>query len=284
MGYSLSKALEVDAERYFNVICQYIDRLERERHQFDVLIIYIPKQLSRMRELKNDKIYFDLHDSLKIYCAGKGIVTQIIEERSVHTNSDMAKIIWGLSTAIYTKAIGKLWKSKATRYDTAYIGISYVQSVKNNERISIGCSQLFDSEENGMKLYLRPLKNPQIIQKNPYMRSEDACRLMNNLKKNYDESIPLHKLNRIVIHKTTHFTRQEMEGITKGFASVDNIELLQIQEFTAWRAIRFQNDNVAPFPIQRVHQSRNLRRMRIEVILLLGCLYMKHLLRLQIMV
>lgn len=48
-----------------------------------------------MRELKNDKIYFDLHDSLKIYCAGKGIVTQIIEERSVHTNSDMAKIIWG---------------------------------------------------------------------------------------------------------------------------------------------------------------------------------------------
>lgn len=181
----------------------------------------------------------------------EGIVTQIIEERSVHTNSDMAKIIWGLSTAIYTKAIGKLWKPKTTRYDTAYIGLSYVQSVKNNERISIGCSQLFDSEGNGMKLYLRPLKNPQIIQKNPYMRSEDACRLMNNLKKIYDESIPLHKLNRIVIHKTTHFTKQEMEGITKGFASVDNIELLQIQEFTAWRAIRFQNDNVAPFPIQR---------------------------------
>lgn len=251
MGYSMNKALEVDAERYFNGICQYIDRFERERYEFDVLIIYIPKQLSKMRELKNDKVYFDLHDSLKIYCAGKGIVTQIIEERSVHTNNDMAKIIWGLSTAIYTKSVGKLWKPKTTRYDTAFIGLSYVQSVKNNERISIGCSQLFDSEGNGMKLYLRPLKNPQIIQKNPYMRSEDACRLMNNLKKIYDESIPLHKLNRIVIHKTTHFTKEEMEGITKGLAGVDNIELLQIQEFTAWRAIRFQNDNVTPFPIQR---------------------------------
>lgn len=251
MGYSLDKALEVDAEKYFSVICQYIDRLEKERHEFDVLIIYIPKQLSKMRELKNDRVYFDLHDSLKIYCAGKSIVTQIIEERSVHTNNDIAKIVWGLSTAIYTKAIGKLWKPKTTRYDTVYIGLSYVQSVKNNERISIGCSQLFDSEGNGMKLYLRPLKNPQIIQKNPYMRSEDACRLMNNLKKIYDESIPLHKLNRIVIHKTTHYTKEEMEGITKGLAGVDNIELLQIQEFTAWRTIRFQNDNVAPFPIQR---------------------------------
>lgn len=42
-----------------------------------------------------------------------------------------------------------------------------------------------------------------------------------------------------------------MEGITKGLAGVDNIELLQIQEFSAWRAIRFQNDTATPFPIQR---------------------------------
>lgn len=250
-GYSLSDALKASAEEFFNGICRYIDVMEREKHEFDVLVIYIPNQLSKMRELKNENVYFDLHDSLKIYCAGKGIVTQIIEERSVHTNSDMAKIMWGLSTAIYIKAIGKLWKPKIIRYDTAYIGLSYAQSIKNNEKISIGCSQLFDSEGNGMKLYLRPLKDPQIIQKNPYMRSGDACRLMNNLKRIYDESVPLHKLNRIVIHKTTHFTKEEMEGITKGLAGVDNIELLQIQEFSAWRAIRFQNDGATSFPIQR---------------------------------
>lgn len=251
MGYSLSGALKENVQDFFDGICRYIDVLEREKHEFDVLIIYIPNQLSKMRELKNENVYFDLHDSLKIYCAGKGIVTQIIEERSVHTNSDMAKIMWGLSTAIYTKAVGKLWKPKTTRYDTAYIGLSYVQSIKNNEKISIGCSQLFDSEGNGMELYLRPLKDPQIIQKNPYMRSGDACRLMNNLKKIYDESVPLHKLNRIVIHKTTHFTKGEMEGITKGLAGVDNIELLQIQEFSAWRVVRFHNDTATPFPIQR---------------------------------
>lgn len=251
MGYYLSEALKTSAQEFFNGICQYIDVMEREKHEFDVLVIYIPNQLSKMRELKNENVYFDLHDSLKIYCAGKGIITQIIEEKSVHTKNDMAKIMWGLSTAIYAKAIGKLWKPRTTRYDTAYIGLSYVQSIKNDEKISIGCSQLFDSEGNGMELYLRPLKDPQIIQKNPYMRSGDACRLMNNLKRIYDESVPLHKLNRIVIHKTTHFTKEEMEGITKGLAGVDNIELLQIQEFSAWRAIRFHNDVATPFPIQR---------------------------------
>lgn len=46
-------------------------------------------------------------------------------------------------------------------------------------------------------------------------------------------------------------TEEEMEGITKGLAGVDNIELLQIQEFSAWRAIRFQHDVATPFPIQR---------------------------------
>lgn len=249
--YSIEKVINLEVDKYFANMCWLIDKLEKERNEFDILVIYIPEKLNTMRELKNERVYFDLHDSLKIYCAGKGIVTQIIEERSVHTNGDMAKIMWGLSTALYTKAAGKLWKPKSSRKDTAYVGLSYVQSIKNNEKISIGCSQLFDSEGNGMKLYLRPLKNPQMIQKNPYMRSEDACRLMSNLKKVYDESVPLHKLNRIVVHKTTHFTKEEIDGITKGFAGVEDIELLQIQEFTAWRAIRYQGDNAAPFPIHR---------------------------------
>ena len=83
-GYSLSGALKASAEEFFNGICRYIDVMEREKHEFDVLVIYIPNQLSKMRELKNENVYFDLHDSLKIYCAGKGIVTQIIEERSAH--------------------------------------------------------------------------------------------------------------------------------------------------------------------------------------------------------
>lgn len=168
-------------------------------------------------------------------------------------NGDDTKRFRGYSlSGVFHRYIYKgYWKPKMTRYDTAYIGLSYVQSINNNEKISIGCSQLFDSEGNGMELYLRPLKDPQIIQKNPYMRSGETCRLMNNLKRSYDESVPLHKLNRIVIHKTTHFTKEEIEGITKGLAGVDNIELLQIQEFSAWRAIRFQNDAATSFPIQR---------------------------------
>ena len=147
-----------------------------------------------------------------------------------------------------------MWKPAVYTKHTAFIGLSYVQSVNNGERISIGCSQLFDAEGNGMRLYLRPLKNPQYIQKNPFMRNEDACRLMLSLKKLYDDSVPTYDLRRVVIHKTTFFTKEEMEGISRGLAGIDDIELLQIQEFTPWRAIRFDSDNmkiVSKFAIQR---------------------------------
>lgn len=255
-SYNLDNVLKLDAIKFYEGLVKYVNVFAKNLAAFDVLIIYIPSCLGHLREKKDDTEYFDLHDSLKIYCASKGIVIQLIEERSAVQNwsTDLAKIMWGLSTGLYSKAVGRLWKPAVYNKHTAFIGLSYVQSVNNGERISIGCSQLFDAEGNGMRLYLRPLKNPQYIQKNPFMRNEDACRLMLSLKKLYDDSVPTYDLRRVVIHKTTFFTKEEMEGISRGLAGIDDIELLQIQEFTPWRAIRFDSDNmkiVSKFAIQR---------------------------------
>ena len=256
MSYNLDSVVRLNAREFYEGLTRYIDVFAKNLMFFDVLIIYIPSCLVHLREIKNESIYFDLHDSLKLYCAGKGIVVQLIEERSVkpNRNNDLAKIMWGLSTGLYSKAVGRLWKPAVYNKNTAFVGLSYVQSVNNGEKISIGCSQLFDAEGNGMRLYLRPLKNPQIIQKNPFMRNEDACKLMLDLKKLYDDSVPTYDLKRVVIHKTTFFTAEEMEGIARGLSGIEDIELLQIQEFTPWRAIRFDSSNmkeVSKFPIQR---------------------------------
>lgn len=256
MSYNLNNVMNLNAISFYEGLTKYINVFAKKIALFDVLVIYIPNCLVHLREVKNESVYFDLHDALKLYCAEKGVVIQIIEGKSAVPNrySDFAKIMWGLSTGIYSKAVGRLWKPVTYNKNTAFVGLSYVQSVNNGEKISIGCSQLFDAEGNGMRLYLRPLKNPQFIQENPFMRNEDACRLMLNLKKLYDDSVPTYDLKRVVIHKTTFFTKEEMEGISRGLAGVEDIELLQIQEFTPWRAIRYDSDSmkeVSRFPIQR---------------------------------
>lgn len=256
MSYNLDSVMKLNALQFYEGLTRYINVFSKNLMSFDVLVIYIPSCFVHLREMKNEKIYFDLHDSLKLYCASKGIVVQLIEEKSAipNKNNDLAKIMWGLSTGLYSKAVGRLWKPAVYNKNTAFVGLSYVQSVNNGEKISIGCSQLFDAEGNGMRLYLRPLKNPQFIQKSPFMRNEDACRLMLNLKKLYDDSVPTYDLKRVVIHKTTFFTKEEMEGIARGLSGIEDIELLQIQEFTPWRAIRYDSSNmkeVSRFPIQR---------------------------------
>lgn len=58
---------------------------------------------------------------------------------------------------------------------------------------------------------------------------------------------------RVVVHKTTHFTEDEMRGIATALAGIDEIELLQIQQDTRWRAIPADplSKTASLFPIRR---------------------------------
>lgn len=201
---------------------------------FDILIIYIPSKYEKYREYKTENTYFDLHDSLKLFCADKGIKVQIIEDKSI-VNTDKCKVMWGLSVSLFTKANGELWKPNSYNPKTAFIGISY--SLMRDGHHYLGCSQMFDSAGNGMRLHLKELNDPQFIGKNPFMRSGDAFRIVSELRNTYSKFVTADKLERVVIHKTTPFTKNEIRGINQALIGIEDVELIQIQEFTKWRAL-----------------------------------------------
>jgi hypothetical protein len=119
------------------------------------------------------------------------------------------------------------------------VGVSYAQSKEKG--ISVGCSQLFDASGTGLRLLLRKIKDPRFIQKNPFMKNDEARQMMGILREQYYKSSPVSRLDRIVIHKTTFFTHDEIQGFTQALEGIEDIELLQIQEFTPWRGIRYKN-------------------------------------------
>ena len=230
---------------YFNAkpASEFVDFLKRginnfatRRFEFDVLVIYIPKSFSRFRESSDISPDFNLHDAIKLYATEKGVAVQFIEERS--TNSyDPCKVFWGLSTSLYAKSQGVLWHPKAIDEDTVYIGIGYAQSEKKG--ICIGCSQLFDSTGTGVRMILRKISNPLYAGKrNPYMDKDEARKMMTALREKYYRCCPTSKIRRVVIHKTTPFMKDEIIGITQAFEGVD-VELIQIQEYSSWRGVRF---------------------------------------------
>ena len=237
IGYSEGKALSLSACDFLEFLKRGIDHFSLKTTDFNVLIIYIPGSFSNFREAKEISADFNLHDAIKLYATDQGIKVQFIEERSINTY-DPCKVLWGLSTSIYAKSSGVLWHPQAINDGTAYVGISYAQSEEKG--ICIGCSQLFDSTGTGIRMILRKIDNPFYWGKqNPYMGRDEARNMMSELREQYYHADPIAKLGRIVIHKTTPFMKEEIIGITQAFEGIDNIELIQIQAYSPWRAIKF---------------------------------------------
>lgn len=235
VSYCADFTLLKTAPEFYQVLTERITTLLDKRESFDVLVIHIPKAAQHLRQYKD----FDLHDSIKLYCANNQIKVQIIEDKSIDSTQNL-KVKWGLSTGIYAKSNGELWVPKYFDDETAFIGFSY--SMMPNGNFYVGCSQLFDSSGHGMRLIINQLKDPIIVRKNPYMTKDDAQYIIGNLLRSYYHSCPTAKLKRVVIHKTTPFMQSEIEGINLALSCIEKVELLQIQEYSNWRAVMFNNE------------------------------------------
>ena len=250
--YDETVTCDGNTESFVNSIKSQIDYFQTQLSDFDVLIVYIPKSFEKFREDSSYDSDFNLHDAIKLYGTNKGVKIQFIEERSL-TAYDKCKVMWALSTSLYAKASGVLWHPVVLDDETAFVGISYAKS--NTKGICIGCSQLFDSTGTGIRLILKKLDNPQYIGKNPYMKRDEARITISKLREEYYKCDPVAKLRRIVIHKTTPFTPQEIAGFTEALEGIEDIELLQIQGISPYRAIKYfkNQEGIKPYnyPIER---------------------------------
>lgn len=229
------------AIQFYELMKSKIDKLALKNSEIDCVAIYVPNAWRNFRELKNENTYFDLHDSLKLYAVKKGLRLQFIEDKSINY-IDQAKVKWWLSLGIYVKSNGTPWKVKTDNSETAFVGLGYAVRQNARNKVVLGSSQIFDGNGNGLRFLLQPIEKPVFYNKNPFMSKEDAFRLVTNIRNTYHKIDPIIGLKKLVLHKTTHFTRDEIDGICNALEGIDNIELLQIQQFTNWRAIKLKKD------------------------------------------
>ena len=237
-------------KRITSILINTISRLVAVKSEFQVLFIYLPSQWENCFTDEN----FDLHDQIKAKIAPLGIPIQIINDKALKNNC-RANVMWGLSVATYAKSGGIPWKVKAINNDHAFIGLSYAMKTNKTDgtEYTTCCSQVYDPEGTGFEFIAFDTHEfTQDRQRNPYLSYNEMQAVMSQSLKIYQDS-HLGKIpNKIVVHKTTAFKEEEIEGCFDAFGHKTTVELVQIIQHTNIKGIRFDNKNgPANYPLKR---------------------------------
>lgn len=121
---------------------------------------------------------------------------------------------WNLMTALYYKASMSIpWKlvEDPEKHRTCYVGIGFYES-RDEEHLRTTMAQIFD--EMGQNVILRG--NPILPEEDknnrkPYLGEEHSYNLLSQALQAYEQAVQ-HLPARIVLHKSSHYREEEIEG------------------------------------------------------------------------
>jgi len=213
---------------------QITDRIEMVTRDSTnkVVIIIIPQRWLPYTSYDIDNEYFDLHDYIKAYCAEKGIATQFIQEDTVDDTNLSCQINWWLSLSYFVKSMRTPWVLENLDKNTAFAGIGYSVSGKGaDSKIVLGCSHIYNSKGQGLKYRLSKVEDQLFWdrQDRPHLSYSDAFKFGHSILEMFYQT--MNELpKRVVIHKRTYYTEQELNGLKDSLLSngILDLELIEI--------------------------------------------------------
>ena len=232
-------------------LTQVLATLEQVRTEFDVVVIALPDRWEAAFEGAAGEDY-DLHDYLKAAAAMRGIPFQIVRESRALAYSCRCSVMWRQSIALYTKAGGVPWKLAETSEDVAFIGLSYALRNSGTGRFVTCCSQVFDADGAGLEFVAYETDEVRIERDNPFLSRSDMRRVMARslalFRKRHAGRTP----TRLVIHKTTDFKPEEVDGCFDAWGRDTGLDLYHIQQDAGWRGMKLADKKTLdPYPCDR---------------------------------
>jgi hypothetical protein len=191
-------------------------------------------------EPKLDRGFWNFHHALKARTMKIAIPTQLIWERSLtgaETTQDPASIAWNLVTGLYYKAGNIPWEVEGLPYDTCFIGVSFFKDgLHAGAGTHTSLAQVFSGHGEGLVM-----KGGKAVKKpgrSAYMDKEAARRLVSEALGLYGSHHPGGKARRVVVHKTSPFTAEEVLGVEEALESGMNLDLVSMTHGSDLRFLR----------------------------------------------
>lgn len=244
----------VAAER----IVRAIQELETRRSEFDILFVYLPQRW-KPAFYGGEGDDFDLHDHMKATTAARRIPIQLVREDKALSYPHRASVMWRVGLAIYAKAGGVPWKLADADPETAYIGVSYAIRPPTSDRPKFVtcCSQIFDAEGAGLEFVAFDANDVEVQRDNPFLSRTEMFRVMTRSLDLYRRRHSGRSPRRVMVHKTTEFKNDEIDGCMEAFHLCEAVDLIQVVEDVSWRGIRISGrsgeskGNAASYPVER---------------------------------
>lgn len=236
-----------------------IQGLESRRSEFDVLFIYIPQRYSAGYKGGPEED-FDLHDYLKAATAQRRLPIQLVREDKAIAYPDRASVMWRIGLALYVKAGGVPWKLADVDPETAYLGISYAVRPTESEkpRFVTCCSQVFDAEGAGLEFIAYDTSDFDLKGgRNPFLSRSEMFKVMTRSLDLYRRRHAGRSPRRVMVHKTTEFKPDEIDGCMEALHLCEAVDLVQIVEDVGWRGVKIEEQvgsrkgRAAAYPIAR---------------------------------
>ncbi len=250
MGLETEETVRDKMESFLDDLEEDLSFLAGDDPEPDVIVICIPpKVMDECTPEDQDHANVsadgsDLRNRIKLLGMENNIPTQLIKPSTLNINSERqrASRAWNLTVGLlYKSQRGHPWKTKHLEEGACYAGISFyrVRDDGDENIVRAALAHVFARKDYNI-IQSEPMENLEEDRNGrPHLSTEGAKQIVNRIIDYYQQRNRGRKPERIVLHKTSPFWKDERTGFIDGAANV------RIKDFVH---IRTRNTGVRLFP------------------------------------